>query len=258
MDRPTSASITARLQSDPLLHITLLKMLESFGGGMTAHMAEEGEQWGALLLLPAELNAYDRLTYPEASHAGFLAGNSDSLLLGLLDRLPESGRFVFKLQLPRFKAILASRFRLEKARGFYTYTAGDTAFQAPLDGRIVETSGVDDGLASFWTPPEAEELLGYINKGARLFALYEGDEPASVCAAFPNFGPIWEIGFLRTRERFQGRGLAKQVVSAAMASIGKDGRIARYHVLETNEASIKVAESVGLSRAVHLEHFLTC
>lgn len=87
-------------------------------------------------------------------------------------------------------------------------------------------------------------------------SIFLDGNPVSTCLAFRNEETIWEIGALHTLESSQRNGYAKKVVQTAIQETLERGFIPRYHVLETNQASIRLAESIGLIPCVQLEHWI--
>ena len=77
-------------------------------------------------------------------------------------------------------------------------------------------------------------------------AIRVGGELASYMVVHAN----GSLGMLRTMERFRGQGLARVVVSALVEAQFARGREAYCYIVEGNEASERVFESVGFRRVM--------
>ena len=78
----------------------------------------------------------------------------------------------------------------------------------------------------------------------------------STCFVFKNYADIWEIGGVYTASAYRRQGLGTRIVKTAIRTLRDRAKRPRYQVLETNEASIRLAESLGLERFVTTEHYL--
>ena len=83
-------------------------------------------------------------------------------------------------------------------------------------------------------------------------------EFTSICFTFKNYDKIWEIGGVHTAPAQRRKGLARLVVEAALYTVLSRGYIPRYQVAEANIPSIRLAETLGLTRFVVAEHYLYC
>lgn len=249
--------VVTLLEQDALTNLTLLKMLEAYGKQMDIYFASEDGEQAALLLLPTAACAYDRNTYPDTDYVIFMEYTGQSLPSKLAERIPAGGKAVFKLQRERYARDLASQLPLKRTRGFISYTAPkDAVYECSEEAEIGYT--YDDELASLWSANgyEKDELEAYFRGGAFSCCLRAGGEAVSSCLVFPNYRRIWEIGALHTRENWRGRGFARKIVETALHHTMRLGRTPRYHVLETNHASMKLAEAAGLKPFMRLEHYL--
>jgi GNAT superfamily N-acetyltransferase len=251
-----TAAIMAHLRKNPLKNITLLKMLSSFGPVMQAHWVEQGEDQGVLLLLPTKAYAYDYRTYPEAEYIVFMDYSSPDIFPNLLSLLPVQSKLVFKLQDEAYREALSEHFPLFKARGFFSYTSPPGLNPAPHQEAVIGTKP-DRRLLSLWEGNHysLEEVQEYFQAGAFSVSIFDGDTPVSTCLAFRNEEQVWEIGAVYTVDSHRGKGLAQKVVRTALHRLLMEGWIPRYHVLETNKASIALAESIGLVPCVTLGHW---
>ncbi|WP_313637244.1 GNAT family N-acetyltransferase [Paenibacillus sp.] len=249
--------IMTRLRKEPLKNVSLLKMITSFHEVMESHLVEHGDQWGVLMLLPVTAYAYDHRVYPQADYIVFMDYSNPELFPALLQLLPLEAKFVFKLQDVKYTKALSAHFSIEKVRGFFSYST--TEGQIFLKDEEVEINHlVDDRLIPLWAANHytKDEIEDYFQSGAFSVSIFQGDNPVSTCLAFRNEETIWEIGAVHTLESSQRNGYAKKVVRTAIQETLALGYIPRYHVLETNQASIKLAESIGLVPCVHLEHWI--
>ncbi|MEF3302834.1 GNAT family N-acetyltransferase [Paenibacillus sp. GYB003] len=241
-----------------MANVTPLKMLEAHGETIECRVLEERGQAGVLLALPTEASAYDRRTYPDADYIVMIDCQDEALFRKLVRHAPAGSKPVFKLNRPEHANMLAGLYRLERTRAYVSYTAaaGDRYVHAS-DARVVAGDKPDDDLMPFWMKNgyEREEIERYFRAGAASFTIREDGRPVSTCLAFPNYKSIWEIGAVHTAETHRGRGLAKRVVGASVGHVLAKGLTPRYQTLETNEASIRLARSVGLVPFVMLEHY---
>ncbi|MGE7616218.1 GNAT family N-acetyltransferase [Paenibacillus sp. NPDC101420] len=249
--------IITRLRKEPLKNVSLLKMLTSFHEVMESHLVEQGNQWGVLLLLPASAYAYDHRVYPQADYIVFMDYSSPDVFRALFQLLPPQAKIVFKLQDVNYKEALSSHFSMEKVRGFYSYSTAEGQIY-PKDEDVVISHVVDDRLIPLWAANHytKDEIEDYFQNGAFSVSIFLDDNPVSTCLAFRNEETIWEIGAVHTLESSQRNGYAKKVVQTAIQETLERGFIPRYHVLETNQASIRLAESIGLVPCVQLEHWI--
>ncbi|ANY67226.1 hypothetical protein BBD42_12680 [Paenibacillus sp. BIHB 4019] len=264
--------IVRLLEEDTLTNITLLKMIEAYEASIIIQFIEGSEpsQWGLLLLLPVEAYPYDQQTYPEADYIAFVAYTEQSLLPELLTAVPAGTRLVFKLQKDEYREQLANYYELEQARAYISYTSQDELTSSSVQHHklhkpihkairnedVVKHEALAEELlpllcSNGYTP---EELRGYFAAGAYSFVIYRDGEAAAGCFIFRNYNEIWEIAGVHTREHWRGQGLARQLVAAALEQLRQLGLRPRYHVLETNAASIRLAESLGLLPFMKLTH----
>ncbi|OMD57959.1 hypothetical protein BSK55_14785 [Paenibacillus odorifer] len=249
--------IINKLQTNPLKNVSLLKMLNSFHEVMETHLVEHGDQWGIVLLLPATAYAYDHRVYPQADYIVFLDYSCPDIFPALLPLLPAQAKLVFKLQDVKYQEALSAHFSLEKTRGFFSYSTTE-GLRYSKDKEVSINHSFDDKLLPLWAANHynKEEIEEYFQKGAFSVSIFQGDNPVSTCLAFRNEEQIWEIGAVHTLEAFQRYGYAKMVVRTAIQETLERGFIPRYHVLERNQASIRLAESIGLVPCVQLEHWI--
>ncbi|QYR21987.1 GNAT family N-acetyltransferase [Paenibacillus sp. sptzw28] len=254
-----ASRIIALLEEDRLGNITLLKMIETYGDAMTSYLIQAADNGalGILLLLPVEACPYDQQTYPDMDYVVFMDYTSDEIFPKLIEHIPAAENLVFKLHRENSKRRLAQLFPLENARTFYSYTA-PSGVEFSYDGDVVISGSLDERLLPLWLNNGyiREEIEHYFKNGAFAFAVFQEGIPVSATLAFKNYKDIWEVGAVHTLEAWRGRGYGKKVVCAALQHIINRGLTPRYHVLEANLASVRLAESIGLTPFMKLEHLL--
>jgi ribosomal protein S18 acetylase RimI-like enzyme len=85
--------------------------------------------------------------------------------------------------------------------------------------------------------------------------LARNGDPLSACFAFENYRPVWEVGGVVTAPSHRQKGFGARVVRTVLAELTKRGLVSRYQVEEHNTASIRLAESVGLTRFLTIVHY---
>ncbi len=245
------------LEHDPLRNIVLLKTLFYYPHAVRCHFHEGPETAGVLLLLPGGASSFDRQNYPGTDYVVFIAATDPAILPELLRHVPTGRRLLFKLMDAQHHAGVGTLFSLQRVNAFVSYTAPPSKLFAAADG--VTVSGKPDsacldlyaGLGH-----SREELKTHFESGqARSYSVYEQDKPLASCFTFPNYGRIHEIAGVCTDPRRRRLGLARKVVETALHYLGHAGLLARYQAQEDNRASIRLAESIGLSYAVTYQHW---
>jgi RimJ/RimL family protein N-acetyltransferase len=244
--------VIAYLKSDPLKYVVHLKMLAAFAARMRWH----GSREGYALLLPTRVFPYDARTYPDVEWVVLLAADSGEAADQLIGQLPRGERLVFKLVDELTREAVLRALPARRVTSFVSFTAQGGDF--PLDPAVAVSARLDERLlpcfqSNGYTQPELEQ---YFSQGSLSFSLFAGDEPLSTCLIFKNYERIWEIGGVYTRPDQRRRGLARQVVAAALHELLAWDLIPRYQVKESNTASIRLAEALGLRRFVTTEHYL--
>jgi RimJ/RimL family protein N-acetyltransferase len=247
----------AKLRQNPLKNVTLLKMLTAHHQQIDSYYIEQQEHWGVLLLMPAGAFAYDQRTYPVADTIVLMEYSSPEVFPALLELLPKDSKLVFKLQDHAYREALSPYFTMHQVRSFYSYSTQDGQVFSTDEACIV-SEALDERLLPLWTANEYSqpELAHYFHEGAFSVSWFDGDLPLSTCLVFRNEERIWEIGAVHTATAARRTGLAQRVVRTALHQILHRGCIPRYQVLDTNLPSIRLAESLGLTLAVKLEHWV--
>ena len=246
------------LEKDVLKNIVLLKMLHSYGDQIETHFQQVDGSSAVLLLLPTHAFYYDAHTYPQTKFVVLFSTDNLSANLGLLDAIPQDCNLVFKLMDADVKQSVASRFPLRRVTSFLSYTSlPDMDFA--LDPEVVVSEQADaDCLPIFDAQghPTATVQKQFANGEAINFVLKRAGQPISACFTYRNYEPVWEIGGVWSDPQARRSGFARRVVASALATLARQNRIPRYQVHEANLPSIHLAEALGLTRFVTLEHFL--
>lgn len=248
-------NVISYLKTDPFKHVMHLKMIDSYAEHIRCKYEQDGAQAAILLLFPVYVSPYDARTYPQAQFIVMPAGSSQATLRRILRDLPRGGNLVFKFVDAATRDAVLQDYPMERVRAFFSYTSHDPFFQP--QPAVTLSGELDEALLPFYHENgyTRDELEGYFRQGALSFTVYEQGRPLSTCLAFRNWGEIWEIGGVYTPMAQRRKGYARLVVETALHALLTRGRIPRYQVLESNTASIKLAESLGLQRFVTVEHF---
>lgn len=245
------------LRKSPLRNVTLLKMMTAHHEVIESHLIREQDQWGILLLLPADAYSFDQRMYREADSIVLMDYSSPEVLPALIRKLPGEAKLVFKIREETRLALSLQLPLLVHVRSFYSYSSVPGQSFAE-DTEAVYSEYMDERLFPLWAANDYSraEIGHYFEDGAFSVSIFEGDVPLSTCLVFPNEEQIWEIGAVRTAEGGRRSGLAQRVVRTALFHILRKGYIPRYQVQDNNIPSIRLAESLGLTLAVKLEHWL--
>jgi GNAT superfamily N-acetyltransferase len=207
---------------------------------------------------PTRVTTYESVKYPATGHVVLLASDSQSITELMLDDIPTECNCVLKLMGPDDKAVVERRFSLQRETSFLSYTqSAETDFLG--SDRVTVSRRLDETLLPFYRANgyERDEVAGYFKAGAAFsFALHENGKPVSACMAYQNHGNIWEICGLYAIERARRKGFAREVVETALHTLRENGHVPRYQMDESNVASRKLAERLGLRRFLTTEHFL--
>jgi ribosomal protein S18 acetylase RimI-like enzyme len=253
--QPVSPEQTrAVLWRDPLKNVVLLKFLLACRDGATVYQVARAGRVATLLVIDHRASAYDRQTYPATRASAIIASDDPALTREVVTAVSPDDRVIFKLASEEDRQAVGERFALARVTAFHSYTAANheptatgceigAAADAPFD--LFEAQGHDP-----------EWLHGLLRSGRAFTSLVRaGRETRAACFAFEIDGSLWEIGGVYTGPAHRGRGLAKQVVRAALTELRRLGRLSRYQVSEDNGASIGVAESLGMKRFLTLTHY---
>lgn len=243
------------LKNDPLKYIVHLKMLAAYPEHIVWHVETVAGVPGVVIRFPTSVSAFDVKTYPASKWIVLIAAPNAQVAERLLKSLPGQETLVFKLVDDLSKAAVRQAFpAVERMTAYVSYTA--QGIYSP-DEAVLISEQLDDRLVPCYQTNgyTLQELAWFFDNGAITFSLY-ADEPLSTCFAFKNYGEIWEIGGVFTSPAHRRRGFGRRVVATAVSTLLERGKTPRYQVVETNRASLKLAESLGLEQFVITEHYL--
>lgn len=245
------------LARDPLRNIVLLKQLLAYPEHVRVHRVSGAEGAATLVTLETSVSSYDRQAYPRAALAAFITSDHPELTAALLSPLPRGVGIVFKLSREADLAPVQSQFPVERRTAFISFTA-DGGWEADPGVEISSRPG-DRPFALFEAQGHERAWLEPLSRGGKAFActLRQGDEVHAACFAFENYGTVWEVGGVVTAPAHRRQGLGARVVRRALAELATRGLTPRYQVEARNEASIRLARSIGLApflTIVHYEH----
>lgn len=247
----------AYLGRDPLRHITMLKLLHAYGPALDCHYVERGGESGVLLAYPPAVFPYDAATYPLAGRVLVLASDGPSVAEALLDLAPPGVPLVLKVINPADRAALTRRLAPRLVNVFASYTSPPGSTWPPVDGVAVSGELDERCLAIFAAKghDSAEVRARFAAGQATSFTIYAGGEPTALCYIYQNYGPIWEVAGVYTDPGARRAGLGRRVVGAALHTLAARGLTPRYQVHAANLPSVALAEALGLTRFVTIEHF---
>jgi GNAT superfamily N-acetyltransferase len=245
-----------QLAHEPLRNIVLLKHLLAYPGHVKVHRASGLSGAATLVVLQASASAYDRQAYPEAAVAVLISSDHPDLTSSLLAHVPRGVGIVFKLAADADLVPVSRHFPVARRTAFVSFTS----VHAPAaDVGVSITSSPDDvAFALFAEQGHERSWLEPLLRTGKAFAcvLARGGEALSACFAFENYGRVWEVGGVFTAPSHRGKGFGARVVRTALARLAERGLAPRYQVEEDNEASIRLARSVGLGPFLTIVHYV--
>lgn len=243
------------LARDPLPHIVLLKQLLAYPEHVTVHRVSGPRGTAMLVALDTSVSAYDRQAYPKASVAAFISSDDPVLTAALLAHVPQGAGIVFKLSTEADLAVVAARFAVTRRTAFVSFTTTGGG-KADPGVRVTSTPG-DGAFALFETQGHDRAWLEpMLREGRAIACVLELDgDLQSACFAFENYGTVWEVGGVVTALAHRRQGLGARLVRTALAELASRELAPRYQVEEDNEASIRLARSVGLAPFLTIVHY---
>ncbi|HEX2619575.1 MAG TPA: GNAT family N-acetyltransferase [Phototrophicaceae bacterium] len=253
------------LKTDLMRHLAHLKYMERYGDAVTCHYLEVDGEPGVLLSHLSNLSEWDLEFYPkvEAILLPTTSGSPkviEALVTEAKHQYDTSASLAVKFCDPDVRDAFVRVFPLEFARSYGSYTMNyEGISQLDWSDRVVIGSVMDEQLSALYVLNgySPVSLVHYFEAGGQSFTIYENETPICSCMTFHNFGAVWEIGGVHTIEMERGKGYGKQVVAAALATLLTDGRISRYQVSTANIPSVRLAESLGMTRCLVFEHYVT-
>ena len=245
----------SELARDPLRNIVLLKQLLAYPDHVEVYRASDGGGTATLVALQTAASSYDREAYPQASLAVFISSDRPALAAALVEALPRGLGIVFKLDREADIAAIETRFTMSRRTAFISFTStGD----GERDPAVEVTTAPDDGaLELFAMQGHGRAWLQPLLANGKAFACVLRTDGAtrSACIAYENYGPVWEVGGVVTAASYRRKRLGARVVRTAIAELASRKLAPRYQVEEDNEASIRLARSVGLEPFLTITHY---
>jgi ribosomal protein S18 acetylase RimI-like enzyme len=245
------------LRRDPLKNVVLLKFLDMALGRSNLHQVVDGDDVASLLLVDHRFSSFDQRAYPTARVSVVISSTRPELTREVLVFAPRGEPLIFKLTDEADRLVVAEEFPLKRRTAYHSYTSSRFAVAAP--GADVEFALSDALSRMFMAQDHDPEWLGSMIGRNRAFisVVKEDSQPLSACFAFHIDGAIWEIGGVYTIPTRRGEGLGSRAVRTALAELARRRCVPRYHVAEENTASIRLAESLGMTRFLTLTHYLS-
>jgi GNAT superfamily N-acetyltransferase len=171
--------------------------------------------------------------------------------------VPRGHNLVFKLASETDRLVVAEEFPLERRTAYLSYTSSGAAVSDP--GIKIGVDAAEAPFHMFAEQGHSAEWLGPLLQSGRAFTcvLEQSGEALSACFAFQVDGAVWEVGGVYTHPDERGKRLAFRVVQSALGELARRGHVPRYQVAEDNTASIRLAETLGMTRYLTLTHYLS-
>lgn len=245
-----------RLAGDALRQIPLLKHARLLGAA-AAYEWDPDLEFAALRHSPAATH-WDGAAYADFDSVSLLSRGDAACLGRYLERLGAGRHIVKSAGGPPFEP---AGWRCRRLRSFLSFTVGaaDLIRRDGWAGAGVELARAGAATAA-WAPVLAvggyglAEVDGLLQGGGALFGVLADGRPAACCAAYPNFGPVWEIGCVATDPGRRRRGLAGAAVGAATDYLLAAGLTPRYQCDAGNAASAGLAAACGYRLFLTFNH----
>lgn len=252
MDKALRAHLETLLVQDPVNNVMALKFLSLLGDRSEGGCLERGGLWATWFHYPPSLFPFDAQTYGGRSQIVYWNANDAKLAAESVVHLPVGG--LVKVSTDPCLTLARERWPLANAFLWYSSSHPVAAGNPTVEAYSVV---VEDLVAlSEENGYSRQALAEQQSRGCRWFIARWNGVPEALCYVQPNFGDIWEVSGVITRERARGRGLAKAVVAAAVNDLIGRGLTPRYFVHDQNAASLGVARSLGLEERGRTRHFL--
>jgi RimJ/RimL family protein N-acetyltransferase len=246
------------LSRDVLRNIVLLKMLTLFPDAVECHYCADHTGAGVVLYLPTQAVPFDRQAYPSTQYVVLLSATSQNIVRQLLTFVPQGVPLVFKLLDDADRQTVAQLFALRRATAFVSYTTSLNQHFA-LSSIVRISKQVDQSCFALYAAQghSREDMSSYFATGSALaFTIYQAATPIATCFIYQNFGDVYEIAGVYTIPSKRRQGYARLLVESALHTLALRQSIPRYQVHEDNQASIQLAEAIGLRRFVTMVHWL--
>lgn len=255
-------AIQTYLKTDLMRHLVHLKYLHIYADALNVHVAqtETGGIDGLMLAHRTEVVFWDAESYPDSElvllPTASTLKSAQTLLTLAQSQYGGFQNLVLKFCDEQTRTVFARAFELNYAKATLSFTCDSCQPDDSLDDVMI-SHRVDNPLAALYarngyTRAAVDQFFA---DGALAFTLYTDSAPACSCMVYRNFERVWEIGGLHTVEAARRRGYARRVVQKALVTLLKGGRIPRFQAEESNTASIRLAESLGMSQCLRFEHY---
>jgi ribosomal protein S18 acetylase RimI-like enzyme len=258
------AAAMAFLEADKLRNIHLLKMLAVYPEHARLFDVSDVGDHAVLVRLPVAVAGYDREHYPDARWIGVISAKRADLARQVIERALASsdrvpGRWVFKCMDAAVAEALRSTGVMTRATSFLSFTgAADRRFR--LAHAVQTAREPDETVLDMLVRAGGygrEEVLSFFGAAdGRSYWIGDAGEPQAVCMSFALHDDVYEIAALCTRPECRRLGYAQSLVQAAWRDLHQHQRLLRYQTREDNEASIRLARTLGLSEFLCVEHWL--
>lgn len=253
-----TARIAALLERDAFRNVVLLKTMNLHAHRVRVFYFECAGKEAALLLLPTEASLFDARGYPQTEYVVMIYVTHPNMLKQVMTHIPQDCSVVFKLCDDFVREALAEQWKIRRTAAYVSYTTSASQMFAP-DPQVVRSTQMPQECFELLNEaghPRAEVLEIFANGEAAAFTLWNDNKPSAVCFTFQNYQAIHEIGGLYTLPAERRKGLARRLVTTALADLTLRGKTPRYVVHESNHASAQLAKSLGLHPVVTMEHWL--
>lgn len=230
-------------------------MIEAYEEHISCHYEQQDANKGILLLIPTQVIPFDSKKYPSSDFIVLLAASDQSGVHSLGQYIPKKRNLVFKLIDDITKEVILQEFPSKRVTSFVSYTTQAQHFQlypSVVTSSVLEKQTIPCYQENGYTSNAMEQ---FFERGAISFTIYEHGHPISTCFSFQNYDNIWEIGGVYTAPSHRKEGLARMVVETALHTLLSQHNIPRYQVSEDNIPSIRLAETLGLTKFIVTEHF---
>lgn len=251
MEKSLVQRIEARLLEDPSANVMALKFLSLFGAEAEGGLIEEGLTWSSWFHYPPSRFAFDARMYPSRTAIVYWNSNDVLAALSAVSAIPRGSLVKVSTE----PCLSLARERGTEANAFRWFSRSHPLPTPPEPVEEFDAAHQDLVPLSAINGYTWSDLVEQERRGCRWFVSRVGGIPQALCYVQPNHGQIWEVSGVLVRLEFRGRGLAKDVVSAAVNHLVGRGLTPRYFVDERNRESLGVVRSLGLEERGRTVHF---
>ncbi|MBL8025191.1 MAG: GNAT family N-acetyltransferase [Fibrobacteres bacterium] len=241
------------LQVDAFKNLATLKHIVYYKECLKLIVDRNSDGWIILAMFPSNRLAHDALMYPESKWTVFISNSDSKIKFNYANYLPNEN-CVVKTYDAEIERDIIDRYASKISCSLLSYSTRSVIPSKPSDNVMV-SNVLNDKMIRALQPYSESELHKYFESGAKWFAIMQNDEIASGCFIFPNHTNIWEIAGVFTLEKYRRKGYAETIVISALNSILESNNLPRYQVKDSNVASIRLAEKLGMELFLTLNHF---